>query len=70
MNVGELLLSDIDPVPEGCAAGEWPDDFAEGSELDSVSCSCCDAEAGRKSKIYNMRTYILLTVMRKKKVQL
>lgn len=45
--MGELLLSDMDPAAEGrvCVAGEWPDDLTEGSELDSVSGSCCDAVA-------------------------
>lgn len=60
MNVGELLLSDMDPVPGGivCVAGERPDDLADGSELASASGSCCDAVAGRKSKVHheNMHT--------------
>lgn len=53
MYVGELLLSDMDPAAEGrvCGAGECPDDLTEGSALGSASCSCCEAVAGRKSKI-------------------
>ena len=53
MYVGELLLSDMDPAPEGggCVAGEWLDDLTEGSELDSASGSCCNAVAGRKSRM-------------------
>lgn len=41
--MGELLLSDIDPEPEGtvCVAGEWPDGLTDGSELGSASGSCC-----------------------------
>lgn len=53
MYVGELLLSDMDPAAGGnvCVAGERPDGFTEGSELDSASGSCCEAVAGRQSKI-------------------
>lgn len=48
--VGELFLSDMDPAAEGRVwlAGEWPDDFAEGSELGSASVSCCDAVAKKE----------------------
>lgn len=44
-NDGELLLSDTDPAAEGrvCVAGERPDGLMEGSELASVSGSCCEA---------------------------
>lgn len=51
--MGELLLSDMDPAPEDrvCVAGEWPGGLTEGSELDSASGSCCEADAGRKSKM-------------------
>lgn len=40
--VGELLLSDIEPVAVGadCTAGEWPDALTDGSELGSASVSC------------------------------
>lgn len=53
MYVGELFLSDIDPVHVGsdCVAGEWPVGLTEGSELGSVSGSCCDAVASRQYKI-------------------
>lgn len=53
--MGELLLSDMDPAPEGrvCVAGERPDGLTEESELDSASGSCCEAVAGGKSKIQN-----------------
>lgn len=54
--VGELLLSDMDAAAEGrvCVAGEWPDDLTGGSELDSASGSCCEAVAGKKSKIQSL----------------
>lgn len=50
MYVGELLLSDMDPAPEGsvCVVGEGPDALTVGSELGSASGSCCEAVAERK----------------------
>lgn len=47
---GELLLSDTDPVAGGCVLGEWPDGLTAGSELGSVSVSCCEAVADRKAQ--------------------
>lgn len=50
--MGELLLSDIEPVAEGmdCTAGEWPDGLTNGSEPGSASASCWDAVAGKEQK--------------------
>lgn len=50
---GELLLSAMDPVAGGCVPGEWPDGLTAGSELGSVSVSCCEAVADRKSRTGN-----------------
>lgn len=50
MYEGELLLSDMDPAARGWVPGEWPDGLTEGSELGSVSVSCCEAVAVRKAE--------------------
>lgn len=40
----------MDPAAGGCVPGEWLDGLTEGSELGSVSVSCCEAVAVRKAE--------------------